>query len=94
MSPNVLRLMTNKSENFKDEKTFQIKKKIKEYQKFIKNNFEYVGKNFAHEARLIHYDNKKCNKGIYGNVTKAEITELNEEGIKTEIAPWTNENNN
>ncbi len=94
MSPNVLRLMTNKSENFKDEKTFQIKKKIKEYQKFIKNNFEYVGKNFAHEARLIHFDNKKCNKGIYGNVTKAEITELNEEGIKTEIVPWTNENNN
>ena len=94
MAPNILNSRKIESNLINKEKFIKVKKRLKEYQKFIKNNFEYVGKNFAHEARLIHYDNKKCNKGIYGNVTKAEITELNEEGIKTEIAPWTNENNN
>ena len=66
----------------------KISNKIKEYQKFIKNNFEFVGKNFANEARSIHYNNKKNNKGIYGTATKEEIKELQEEGIKTETIPW------
>ena len=37
----------------------KIKKTIIEYQKFIKNNFDYVGENFAYEARSLHYNNKK-----------------------------------
>ena len=40
----------------------KIKKTINEYQKFIKNNFDYVGENFAYEARSIHYDKKKKNQ--------------------------------
>ena len=28
---------------------------MKEYQKFIKNNFEYVGENFSYEVRSIHH---------------------------------------
>ena len=66
----------------------------KEYQKFIKNNFEYVGENFAYEARSIHYNNKKKTKGIYGNATTEEVKELKEEGINTEIIPWVNEKDN
>ena len=54
----------------------------------IKNNFEYVGKNFAHEARSIHYRNKENEKGIYGIASKEEINELREEGIDTETIPW------
>ena len=42
----------------------RIKKTINEYQKFIKNNFDYVGENFTYEARSIHYEKKKNNKGI------------------------------
>ena len=37
----------------------KIKKTITEFQSFIKKNFEYVGENFAYEARSIHYNNKK-----------------------------------
>ena len=69
-------------------------KKIKEYQKFIKDNFEYVGKNFAFEARSIHYDNKKKNKGIYGSASKNEIKELKEEGVDVEMIPWVEDNSN
>ena len=38
---------------------FSVNKKIKEYQNFIKKNFDYVGNNFAYEARSIHYDKKE-----------------------------------
>ena len=94
MSPNVLNSKKEKSEIVRNEKYVQIRNKIKEYQKFIKNNLEYVGENFAYEARSIHYNNKKNSKGIYGKATIDEVKELDEEGIKTEIIPWVNEKDN
>ena len=94
MSPNVLNSKKEKSEIVRNEKYVQVKNKIKEYQKFIKNNFEYVGENFVYEARSIHYNKKKKSKGIYGNATIDEVKELDEEGIKTEIIPWVNEKDN
>ena len=94
MSPSVLNSKKNKSEIRKNKKYIKIKNKIKEYQKFIKNNFDYVGENFSYEARSIHYNDKKRDKGIYGNATTKEVKELEEEGIDTEIIPWVNENEN
>ena len=44
--------------SFKQDKVYKnyknVKKKLREYQKFVKENFEYVGENFAYEARSIH----------------------------------------
>ena len=72
----------------------KIRKTINEYQKFIKNNFDYVGENFAYEARSIHYNNKKRQKGIYGTASKQDLKELKEEGIDSQMVPWfENENN-
>ena len=59
----------------------------------IKNNFDDVGKNFAFEARSMHY-NKKESKGIYGKATPEEISELKEEGIETELFPWIENSDN
>ena len=78
----------------KNNKFSKIKNKIKKYQKFIKKNFNYVGDNFSSEARLIHYNKDNKSKGIYGNATSDEISELREEGIETEVIPWFNENEN
>ena len=86
MSPNVSNSKKINNESYKFQKN--IKKKIIEYQKFIKENCKYVGDNFAQEARSIHYDDKKKTRGIYGKVTVEEIDELNEEGIETTIIPW------
>ena len=72
----------------------EINKKIKQYQTFIKKNFKYVGNNFAFEARSIHYNNKKNQKGIYGTASNEEIKELKAEGIDTEIIPWVRDKNN
>ena len=90
--------LINKSLSRKSEKELQkykkIKKTISEYQKFIKNNFNYVGENFAYEARSIHYNNKKKDKGIYGTASKKDLQELREEGIEAQMIPWLEENNN
>ena len=78
----------------KNEKTNFINKKLKEYQNFIKKNFEYVGENFAYEARSIHYNEKKNKKGIYGKATNEEILELKNEGIDTQVIPWVEDKKN
>ena len=94
MSPNVVKSKKIKSLYKKNSKALKFKKKIREYQTYIKNNFEYVGENFAFEARSIHYNSKKKNKGIYGNATSKEVRELKEEGIETDIVPWIKDNDN
>ena len=89
MSPSVNTSKNDLSDfNSPSKKYSEIKKKISKYQAFIKKNFEYVGKNFTYEARSLHYNSKKRAKGIYGTASKKALTELNEEGIKTEILPW------
>ena len=91
--------LISKNFNYKNEKKDlikyqKIKKTIREYQKFIKNNFDYVGENFTYEARSIHYNNQKKDKGIYGTASKQDLKELKEEGIDAQIVPWfENENN-
>ena len=91
--------LINKIHNYKYEKKDlikyqKIKNKINEYQKFIKSNFDYVGENFAYEARSIHYNNKNRDKGIYGTASKKDLRELKEEGINTQIIPWVENENN
>ena len=72
----------------------KIKKAITEYQSFIKKNFEYVGENFAYEARSIHYNDKKKEKGIYGTASKKDLKELLEEGIDAQMLPWVEDKSN
>jgi len=94
MSPSILTSKNNSKINIRDDKHIKIKKTIKEYQKFIQKNFDYVGENFAYEARLIHYKNKKTPRDIYGSATKEELKELKEEGIETEMIPWIKDTTN
>ena len=72
----------------------KIKNTISKYQKFIKNNFDYVGENFTYEARSIHYNEKKADKGIYGTASKRDLKELKEEGIDAQVIPWVESKNN
>ena len=94
MSPSILTSKDKNKTDIQEVKLKKIKKKIYEYQKFIQKNFNYVGENFAYEARSIHYKNKKNSKGIYGSATKEELIDLKEEGIETEVIPWIKNNNN
>jgi hypothetical protein len=47
----------------------------------VENRAEYVGPNFAEEARKIHYEEVE-QRGIYGEATSEEARELTEEGIE------------
>ena len=89
MAPNVLNSLDYKSKDIN--KIKEIKTKLRD---FKKDNFKYVGENFAHEARSIHYDPKKKNKAIYGKASQKEIEDLKEEGIKTEEFPWIEDKEN
>jgi len=94
MSPNISRSKKDNNINNQDSKYKKIKKTILEYQNFIKKNFDYVGENFAYEARSMHYKNKKSSKGIYGQATKEDLKELKEEGIETERVTWVKKTTN
>lgn len=94
MAPKSILKSDSEITQYKNGKFEEINKKIKKYQTFIKKNFKYVGNNFAFEARSIHYNNKKKQKGIYGTASNEEINELKAEGIDTEIIPWVRDKNN
>ena len=94
MAPSLINRDSRSTLNKEVDKNNKIKKKIAEYQKFIRNNFEYVGNNFAYEARSIHYNEKKKEKGIYGTASKEALKELKEEGIDAQMIPWIEDKEN
>ena len=93
MAPKLINNNQKIRNEHKLKKLQKIKETIKDYQKFIKKNFRYVGDNFAYEARSIHYNNKK-EKNIYGHASKEDLKELNAEGIETQMIPWIEDKNN
>ena len=94
MSPSVFNSKTNIKIDAREKKYKEIKETIFEYQKFIRNNFDYVGENFAYEARSMNYKNKKTSKGIYGHISKEDLKNLKEEGIEAKMIPWIKDRTN
>ena len=94
MAPQLINSKSKTNENVNLEEYKKVKKTILGYQRFIKNNFKYVGDNFAYEARSIHYSGKKKSKGIYGSASKEDLKELKEEGIDAQMIPWIDEKEN
>ena len=94
MAPQLINKKSNTYEKVNIEKYNKVKKTIMGYQKFIKENFKFVGNNFAYEARSIHYNNKKRDKGIYGTASKKDLKELKDEGIDAQLIPWVENENN
>ena len=92
MKPNIANTNFKKDAFVKNNKN--IKKKIIEFQKFVKENFEFVGENFTYEARSLHYNKKKSKKNIYGKASVENIKELREEGIETSTIPWIEDHEN
>jgi len=94
MAPQLINSKTKSETKLDNVKYQKIKKTIINYQKFIKDNFQYVGDNFAYEARSIHYNHKKKTKGIYGSVSKQDLKDLKDEGIDAQIIPWIEDKEN
>jgi hypothetical protein len=53
----------------------------------IEKNCDYVGADFAEEARKIHHGEAEI-RGIFGEATEDEAEALREEGIEIARIPW------
>ena len=53
----------------------------------VEKNCDYVGADFAEEARKIHHGETEA-RGIFGEATEDEAEALREEGIDIARIPW------
>jgi hypothetical protein len=60
---------------------------LREMRKQVESNCDYVGPQFAEEARRIHRGEGRT-RGIYGEATPAESKKLADEGIDVACIPW------
>lgn len=65
----------------------ETRKALVEMRKKIEANFDYVGANFAEEARKIHYGETDP-RSIYGETSQEEAKALDEEGVEVQRIPW------
>jgi len=68
-------------------KAVQLRKELGELRKKIEANCDYVGGQFAEEARKIHYGETEA-RGIYGETSEEQARELSDEGIEFSRVPW------
>ena len=60
---------------------------VNKIQKHIEKTCDYVGDNFAEEAKAMHYGERE-ERAIYGEATAEEAIELQEEEIPFQRLPW------
>lgn len=60
---------------------------MRELRKTVEENSEYVGSRFPDEARSIHLGETEA-RSIYGEASKREAKELQEEGVPVCRIPW------
>lgn len=65
----------------------QMRQMLVQMRKQVEQNCDYVGPQFAEEARKIHYGEVDP-RGIYGEATDTESKELADEGIEFGRIPW------
>ena len=58
-----------------------------EVRRHVEDNCDYVGPDFAEEARKIHYGETES-RGIYGEASDDDAKALNEEGVEVQRIPW------
>ncbi|HWA69692.1 MAG TPA: DUF1178 family protein [Rhizomicrobium sp.] len=75
---------TKKSARAKVAEARQMRQFATGLRKYVQENADYVGPNFAEEARRIHYG-EMPDRHIYGEATPSEAQELVEEGV--DVAP-------
>tara|TARA_B100000212_G_scaffold122421_1_gene91750 strand:- start:6024 stop:6401 length:378 start_codon:yes stop_codon:yes gene_type:complete len=65
----------------------ELRKKLKELRTEIEQNCDYVGNQFAEEARKIHYGEAE-EKSIYGEASLEDAKTLLDEGVDFTPIPW------
>ena len=87
-APNIA--TTRKREAAQVEQAVAFKQAVTAMRNQVKENCDYVGTEFADEARKIHYGDAE-ERGIYGETTLEEAETLVDEGIEVTPIPWMEE---
>ncbi len=85
-SPLPLSNMTKKAA-LEVEKATELRENLRKTRKTIEENFDYVGGEFAEEARKIHYGEAEA-RNIYGETSDEEAKALTDEGVELSRIPW------
>lgn len=88
-APMAPRIARSKGERAADEakQVAAAMKALVELRDHVEKNADYVGDQFAEEARKIHYG-ETDKRNIYGEASNEEAKELAEEGIDVAVIPW------
>lgn len=65
----------------------QALKMLRELRSKVESEFDYVGPDFAEEAKRIHYG-ETDERPIYGEATEEQASDLADEGIEIAKIPW------
>ena len=87
MAPNVATGEARQRDTGETEKSAEIRRKLKDLRQHVEENCDYVGGQFAEEARKIHYGEEE-HRGIYGETSDDEAKALEEEGVPVQKIPW------
>ena len=95
MAPRSIRSAGNRgaSEERAREVANQILRAVGKLRDHVEKSCDYVGEEFAEEARRIHYGETE-ERNIYGEATNQEAEELDDEGIEYSPIPWFPRKNN
>ena len=69
------------------EQSAKVRRALQELRRQVEESFDYVGPEFAEEARKIHYG-ETDERPIYGETSEEEAQELEEEGVSVSRIPW------
>ena len=79
-------IQTGETETAKAE-TAKAAEALRGLRRKVEDNFDYVGPQFAEEARKIHYGEADAHN-IYGETSDEEAKELRDEGVAFTRVPW------
>jgi hypothetical protein len=69
------------------EQSAKMRRALQELRRQVEESFDYVGPEFAEEARKIHYG-EIDERPIYGETSEEEAEALEEEGVSVSRIPW------
>lgn len=69
------------------EKVTEVMRALSELRDNVERECDYVGSDFAEEARKIHYGEREA-RGIYGESSDEDAKALEEEGVEFARVPW------
>lgn len=87
MAPNIASGVSRKPASKKAAQAAAVREALTKLRAEVEKNFDYVGSEFAEEARKIHYEEADA-RNIYGETTEDEAQALREEGVDFAHIPW------